>query len=115
MSLAQALALVSANAKKSRKRSASNDDSDDELQDKVQQQIKEEMSYPNLTIYGGDYHGNILGVRVVPPNKIRKQSVLGGDDSDSDLEEVEQKQGSSRLSAIALALAREKGIDPQLL
>jgi WD40 repeat protein len=119
MSLAQALALVSTRKTTQGQTKRKFDHSkQDELLGEAMAQIDEVavVEYPNITIYGGDYSGNILGCRICPPLTTKSSNNDDNDLSDDDFDaSVTAKQNKSRVSVLARALAREKGIDPALL
>lgn len=123
MSLADAIALISSQAKSGSKRKFGDYTADTESdEDDVTKKLKEEISYPNLTIFGGDYYGNLLGLRLIPPNKQRSDdNENNSDGDDADAGSARAAHGTSRLTSngklnpIAAMLAKKRGIDPDII
>jgi len=102
MSLAKAILAHSKKEKPVKKGVSFAEESSDEEQH-VEEEVQTTETYPNVTIFAGDYMGNLLGLRLTPPQKDKPVTIrmnqnddeeyLSEDEDDEEEEEEDDEAG----------------------
>lgn len=93
------------------------DESDDEPVQEVKVAEPKE-SFPNISIMAGDYAGNILGLRVMPPRFSQTKDDSQFDENelsvseDEDMDEDDEEHASDTKAKLLRMLAAKKGVAP---
>ena len=99
--------------KLNRTRRAGDDDNDDDVADEEIANIINPSSFSNVTLYAGDYHGNVIGLRVTPPTKHSAGHDDLDDGSDPDASNDEDSGNDNKDDALVARRAASKGASAQ--